>query len=87
MACAELLERAALDHFQVAARLAGLGPPVGPAGERHVRRIAREVEAVDRPAHHLLFPMIVEIGQQRGTRAADSGMNVAVDHRAGGVVH
>src|SRR5262249_29549961 len=52
-----------------------------PARQWHVRRIARQIEAVDRTAHHLLFPMIIEIWQQRGTRAADSGMNIAVDPR------
>src|SRR6516164_3651846 len=81
MACAELLERAALDHFQVTARLAGLGPPVWPAGERHVRRITREVEAVDRAAHHLLFPVIVEIGKQRRACSSHRGMDVAVNPR------
>jgi hypothetical protein len=81
VAGAELVERAALHHLKIAARLAVRGTPVGAAGERHVGRIGIEIEAVDRPADHLLFPMIVEIGQQRGARPAYRGMNVAVDPR------
>src|SRR5262249_14235520 len=82
VACAELVEGAALNHLQIAARLGATRPPIRSAGERHVRRVAREVEAVDRTAHHLLFPVIVEIGQQRGSRSAYSRMDVAVDPRA-----
>jgi hypothetical protein len=77
----ELVERAALHHREIAAGLAVRQAPVRPARQRHRRRIARQIEAVDRAAHHLLFPVIVEIGQQRGARSADGGMDVAVDPR------
>ena len=83
MARAELVERAALDHRQIAAGLALGRPPVGPAGQRHVGRIAGEIEAVDGAAHHLLLPVIVEIGQQRGARSAHRRMDIAVDPRGG----
>src|SRR5439155_13354179 len=38
-------------------------------------------EAVDGAADHLLFPVVVEIGQQRGAGSAHRGMDVAVDPR------
>src|SRR5581483_5466319 len=81
MAGAELIERAALDHLEIAARLAALGAPVGPAAKRHVRRVGGEIEPVDGPAHHLLFPVIVEIGQQRRARSPDRRVDVAIDPR------
>ncbi len=81
---AELIERAALDHLQIAARLAARGPPVGPAAQRHVRRIRIEIEAIDGAAHHLLSPVIVEIGQQRGARSPDRRVDVAIDPRRRG---
>src|SRR5262249_121943 len=84
VARAQLIERTALDHLEVAARLAALGTPVGPAAERHVRRIAGEIEAVDGAAHHLLLPVIIEIGQERGTRSSHRGMDIAVDPRGRG---
>src|SRR6185437_1111897 len=84
MARAELVERAALDHFEIRARLAPRGPPVGPAAERHVWRIAGQIEAVDGATHHLLFPVIVEIGQQRGARSPDRRVDVAIDPRGRG---
>ena len=62
LARAELIERAPLHHRKLAAGLAIGRPPVGAAGQRHVRRIAGEIEAVDGPADDLLFPVIVEIG-------------------------
>jgi hypothetical protein len=83
VAGAELVEGTALEHRQIAAGLAVGGPPVGAAGQRHVGRIAGEIEAVDGPAHHLLFPVIVQIRQQRGARAAHGGMDIAVDPRGG----
>ena len=61
--------------------LPSVGPPVGAAAKRHVRRIGIEVEAVDGAAHHLLFPVIVEIGQQRRARSAHRRVDVAVDPR------
>ena len=78
---AELVERPALHHRKIAAGLAVLRPPVGPARQRHVRRIGGEIEPVDGAAHHLLLPVIVEIRQQRGARPAHRGMNIAVDPR------
>jgi hypothetical protein len=78
---AELVERAALHHRKIAAGFAMCQTPVGAAGQRHVGRIAVEIETVDRPAHHLFFPVIVEIGQQRRARSAHRRMNVAVDPR------
>jgi len=63
VARSQLVERAALDHRKLAAGLAVGRPPVGAAGQRHMRRIAREIETIDGPAQHLLFPVIVEIGQ------------------------
>jgi hypothetical protein len=78
---AELVERPALHHRQVAAGFSLGRPPVGPAGQRHIGRIAGEIEAIDGPAHHLLLPVIVEIGQQRGARSAHGGMDIAVDPR------
>jgi hypothetical protein len=83
VAGAELVEGPALHHRKLAAGLAVGRPPVGSAGQRHVRRIAREIEAIDRPAHHLFFPVIVEIRQQRGARSAHGGMDIAVDPRGG----
>src|SRR5262249_59275807 len=78
----ELVEGAALYHGEIAARLGATSrTPVRPPAQRHVWRIAGQIEAVDRPAHHLLFPVIVEIGQQRRARTADSGMDVAIDAR------
>jgi hypothetical protein len=83
MACdaPRLIERPALHHRKVAARLALGRPPVGATGQRHIRRIAGEIETIDRPAHHLLFPVIVEIRQQRGACSAHRGMDVAIDPR------
>ena len=81
VAGAELVERAALHHREIAARLAIGRPPVGAARKRHVRRIGIEIEAVDGAADHLLFPVIVEIGQQRGAGSAHRGMDIAVDPR------
>ena len=81
VAGAELVERPALHHRKIAAGLAIGRPPVGPAGQRHVRRIAGEIEAIDGPAHDLFFPVIVEIRQQRGARSAHGGMDIAVDPR------
>jgi hypothetical protein len=83
VARAELVECPTLNHREIAAGLAIGRPPVGPAGQRHVGRIAREIEAIDRAAHHLFFPVIVEIGQQRGARSAHGGMDIAVDPRGG----
>src|SRR4051794_22294825 len=62
-------------------RLALGRTPVGAARERHVGRIGVEIEAIDRPADHLLFPVVVEIGQQRGAGSAHRRMDVAVDPR------
>ena len=79
----ELVERPALNHREIAAGLAVGRAPVGPTGQWHVGRIAREIEAIDRPAHHLFLPVIVEIRQQRGARSAHGGMDIAVDPRGG----
>ncbi len=81
VAGAKLIERAALDHCEIAAGLAVGGSPVGPAGQRHVGWIAGEIEAIDRSAHDLLFPVIVQIRQQRGAGSAHRGMDIAVDPR------
>ena len=79
----ELVERAALHHLEIAAWLAFSRTPIGSAGERHVGRIAGEIEAIDGPAHYLFLPVVVEIGQQRGARSAHRGMNIAIDPRGG----
>ena len=60
---AELVERSLLHHRKIAAGLALRRPPVGAAGQRHVGRIAGQIETVDRAAHHLFLPVIVEIRQ------------------------
>ena len=84
VAGAELVERAALHHGEIAAGLVAIGgPPVGAAGQRHVGRIGVEIEAVDGAADHLLFPVVAEIGQQRGAGSTDGGMDIAVDPRGG----
>src|SRR5439155_16237676 len=77
----ELIERPALHHRKLAARFAIGRPPIGPTGQRHVRWIGVEIEAVDGAADDLLFPVIVEIGQQRSAGSTHRGMNIAVDPR------
>ena len=79
---AEAVERLGLEHLEVAAGLALLGPPVGPARQRHVGRIARQVQPVDGAARDLLLPVVVEIGQQRRPGPLEPGMDIAVDPHA-----
>ena len=54
------------------------GTPIGPAGDRKPRLPHDAVEPVDAAHRHLLAPMGVEIGQQRG-HARHRGMDVDVD--------
>jgi hypothetical protein len=76
----EAVERIALHHREIAARIAFSQAPVGPAGQRRAGRIRRhvEVDAVDAPHHDILAPIIVEIGQQR-LHLRHARMDVAVD--------
>ena len=85
---AEGVERLRAQEVEVAAGRAVLRPPVGPAGQRRVRRIALQMERllVDVTVDDLVAPVVVEIGQQR-RGARHRRVDVAVDGAAGNHPH
>src|SRR4029077_16699412 len=74
--------------LEIGAGRALLGPPVRPAGEGRVGRIALQMERllVDVPVDDLVAPVVVEIGQQHGS-VRHRHVHVAVDRALGGDGH